>query len=329
MKESVSKEHKHGARRVRWLRVCALFALILPFVIHFAAREAIAGAVVLAPNAGRSPTELASRALPPELAERGAFSLLTNAGPPKATLSSWVLPGASRPTKGTIVLLHGVRMDKRSLVHLGLSLVDAGYRVVLVDLRGHGESSGRYLTYGSVEARDVLSVLDSLAQRVSLGPLGVFGFSYGGAVALRVAALDARVRAVVAVSTFSSLRGVVGDYERKYLPGPLRFLPDAWFQGAVDEAGRIGGFDPDGASPILAVQHSQEKVLLIHGASDSQVPVRHSMQLARAAGERAALVTVPGGLHHEMPSDPSGVVRRESIAWFDRWLVPNQPDSAD
>jgi dipeptidyl aminopeptidase/acylaminoacyl peptidase len=170
--------------------------------------------------------------------------------------------------------------------------------------------------------------LDSLSQRFALGPVGVYGFSYGGAVALQLGALDARVKAVVAVSTFSSLREVVGDYERKYLSGPLRLIPDAWFQGAVDQASRIGGFDPDAQSPMRAVRSSQEKVLLIHGALDTQVPVRHSLALAKAAGARAQLVTLPGGVHHEMLSDASGVVRKESIAWFDRWLLAPPHDSA-
>ena len=212
-------------------------------------------------------------------------------------------------------------MDKRSLVTIGVALLDAGYRVLLVDLRGHGESTGQYLTYGVVEARDVSAVLDSLARQATLGSVGAYGFSYGGAVALELGALDSRVRAVVAVSAFASLRQVMGDYETKYLPGPLKLIPDAWFQGAVDEASRLGGFDPDADSPLRAVAHSSERVLLIHGTLDTQVPLRHSEQLAAAAGSRASLVTVTGGSHDSMPSDPSGVVRRETVAWFGRWLA--------
>jgi dipeptidyl aminopeptidase/acylaminoacyl peptidase len=212
-------------------------------------------------------------------------------------------------------------MDKSSLAAVGAALADAGYRAVLVDLRGHGESTGRYLTYGAAESEDISALLDSLASNgTELGCTGVYGFSYGGAVALRLAARDARVQAVVAVAPFASLREVVRDYRRKYLPEALQLVPDAWFQSAVDEAGQIAGFDPETAAPVRAVARSTAKLLLIHGTGDTQVPLRHSLELARAAGSEARVLTVPGASHDAMPSDASGLIRRETVGWFDRWF---------
>jgi dipeptidyl aminopeptidase/acylaminoacyl peptidase len=258
---------------------------------------------------------------PPEsLAKRGAFTLTTTIDRPPARLVSWVAPELERPVRGTIVLLHGLRMDKRELASVGTALVDAGYRAVLTDLRGHGESSGEYLTYGTREAEDVAAVLDTLAREGPLGPVGAYGFSYGGAVALTLGAADSRVQAVVAVAPFSSLRSVMADYERKYLPYPLKLIPDAWFQGAVDEAASLAAFDPDAQSPLHAVQRSREQILLIHGEDDNQVPLRHSQALAAAAGSRASVLTAPGGTHENMAFDPSGSLARQSVAWFDRWL---------
>jgi pimeloyl-ACP methyl ester carboxylesterase len=304
------------------LLTAVLFAALV--LLHRTAQSAVARAVLLAPNAARGDEPLAALAMPQTLADRGAFVLRTRVGPPDAELVSWVAPALSHAVEGTVVLLHGVRMDKRSLVPMGVALVDAGYRVVMVDLRGHGESSGRYLTYGAVETRDVTTVLDSLSERVPLRSVGAYGFSYGGAVVLELGARDPRVQAVVAVSAFSSLREVVGDYERKYLPGPLKLIPDAWFQEAVDEAGAVGGFDPDAQSPLAAVEHSSERILLIHGALDTQVPPRHSRELAAAAGARTRLVTLPAGTHDSMPADASGAVRHETIDWFRHWLMPPQ-----
>jgi dipeptidyl aminopeptidase/acylaminoacyl peptidase len=213
-------------------------------------------------------------------------------------------------------------MGKESLARVGVALSDAGYRAVLLDLRGHGESSGRYLTYGEVEARDAAAVLDDVGSRSGpLGCVGAYGFSYGASVALELGALDPRVKAVVAVSAFSSLRGVVGDYREKYLPGPLRLLPDAWFDGVIAEAGRIASFDPDASAPLVAVGRSRASMLMIHGTADSQVPERHSRALVGAAEGRAALVSVPGAGHGDMPADATGLVRRETLAWFDRFLA--------
>jgi dipeptidyl aminopeptidase/acylaminoacyl peptidase len=288
--------------------------------LHLGARDAVASAVALAPNASRpnDPKELIP--IPPGLAERGAYALRTQVGPPTAELVSWVVEPRQGATKGTVLLLHGVRMDKQSLVPVGVALSDAGYRAVLVDLRGHGESSGRYLTYGSVEARDLSRLLDGLSSGgPSPGCTGVYGFSYGAAVAIELAARDPRFRAVVAVAPFSSLREVATDYEQKYLPAPLRLVPDAWFQSAIDEGAKLAEFDPDRAAPIRAVEQTVADILLIHGTADTQVPLRHSERLAKAAGTRAELLAIPGATHDEMPADASGAVRGATIAWFDRW----------
>jgi dipeptidyl aminopeptidase/acylaminoacyl peptidase len=210
-------------------------------------------------------------------------------------------------------------MDKRSVVPVALSLSDAGFRAVLVDLRGHGESTGRYLTYGAVESLDLGAVLDALGEdRPACS--GVYGFSYGAAVAIELSARDARIGAVVSVAPFSSLREVTTDYERKYLPTALQIVPDAWFQRAVDAAGERADFDPDRAAPVRSVARSKAHLLLVHGTADTQVPLRHSIAIARAAGDRAELVEVAGATHEDMPPDRSGAVRRAAVSWFERWL---------
>lgn len=294
--------------------------LLAVFGVHRVARAEIARAVALAPNAGKRAADLERLPLPPELAARGGFVLETPVRAPEALLTSWVVPAAGVPTQGTVVLLHGVRLDKRSVAPLAPALVDAGFRVVLVDLRGHGESTGKYLTYGSLEARDVIQVLDALGARVPLGPVGVFGYSYGGAVAVMTGALDPRVRAVVAASPFASLRSVMVDYERKYLPAPLSLVPDAWFQGAVDDAAKLAGFDPDRSTTLALAPRSQEPVLLIHGLADTQVSPNHSRALDAALGGRAELRLLPGETHESILLDRSGRVRAATTAWFGRWL---------
>jgi dipeptidyl aminopeptidase/acylaminoacyl peptidase len=319
----VAKERTRSLALRGWLRRFTLLsgAGVGLLALHFGARDAIASAVALAPNASRPSDRNELLPIPASLAERGAYALTTKVGPPTATLVSWVVEPRHGTPKGTVLLLHGVRMDKQSLVPVGVALSNAGYRAVLVDLRGHGESSGRYLTYGSVEARDLSRVLDALgARRPSLGCTGVYGFSYGAAVAIELAARDPRLKAVVAVAPFSSLREVTTDYEQKYLPAPLRLIPDAWFQGAIDEGAKLAEFDPDRATPVRAVARTFADILLIHGTADTQVPPHHSEMLLKAAGDRAELLAIPGATHDDMPADASGAVRRATIAWFDRWL---------
>lgn len=275
-------------------------------------------AIALAPNA-LAAQPAAPLSLPAELAQRGALRLETRVGPPEVTLASWLIEPQQQPARGSVVLLHGVRQDRRSLSALGAAFSDAGYRSILVDLRGHGESSGRYLTYGSLEPEDVSAVLDDVAARGhELGPVGAFGFSYGAAVALDLGARDPRVCAVVAAAPFSSLREVLGDYRKKYLPRALDLLPESWFEGALRDAAWLAAFDLESASPLHWVQRSRARQLLIHGTADTQVPLRHSVALSSVAGARAELRSIAGAEHYDLPRD---VLEREALGWFERWLA--------
>lgn len=286
------------------------------------AHWSVALAIALAPNVLRTPHANPVE-LPRELAERGAVQLETTVGPPAATLAYWWLEPSSAPARGTIVLLHGVRMDHRSLVGAGIAFQEAGYRSILVDLRGHGESSGRYLTYGALESSDLSELLDSFSARgAALGNVGVFGFSYGAAVALDLGARDQRVCAVVAAAPFASLREVVSDYRHKYLPAALNLIPERWFDAAIDDAGWLAAFNPDQSSPLLAVGSSRAHQLLLHGTADTQVPLRHSLALSSLAGPRAELRTILGAEHYDLPRGVQ--VEHEALRWFERWLAPGR-----
>ena len=215
--------------------------------------------------------------------------------------------------------MQGVRQERRSLSALGAAFRDAGYRSILIDLRGHGASSGRYLTYGSLEPADISAVLDDVADRgLELGSVGAFGFSYGAAVALDLGARDPRVCAVVAAAPFSSLREVLVDYRKKYLPAALNALPDGWFEWALRDAAWLAAFDLESASPLRWVRQSQARQLLIHGTADTQVPLRHSLALSSLAGPRAELRSIAGAEHYDLPRD---LLEHEALAWFERWLA--------
>jgi dipeptidyl aminopeptidase/acylaminoacyl peptidase len=310
----------------RWARASAYAALSL-FGVETGARWLLASCVALSPNAWRLALPSQKFELPPQLVRRGAVRFEAEVGPPRARLAAWVIEPQQPALRGTIVLLHGVRLDRRSLADSGQAFADAGYRSVLVDLRGHGESSGTFLTYGAIEPRDISQLLDALAsQGLALGSVGVFGFSYGAAIALDLGAHDERVAAVVAVAPFSSLREVMADYRREYLPTLLQPIPSRWFDLAIDEASRLAAFDPDQSAPLHQIAQSRAHELFIHGTADTQVPLRHSLALAGVAGPLAELWTVPGASHHLLPSS---AIQQRALAWFGRWLQPRRSSLSD
>ncbi len=99
-----------------------------------------------------------------------------------------------------VVLSHGMGEDRRSYRHLIPLLVDAGYRVASVDVRGHGDSSAGWPTYAPTEVGgDLLAVVRDLGG----GPATLVGNS-SSAAAVVFAATDAPelVNGIVLVGAF-------------------------------------------------------------------------------------------------------------------------------
>jgi pimeloyl-ACP methyl ester carboxylesterase len=125
-----------------------------------------------------------------------------------------------------VVLVHGITESRRSWDPLVAPLIGAGYRVVAVDLRGHGASS-KVAPYDlATMAGDVGAVL---AAEGIVDPLLV-GHSLGGAVVSAFAA-GGRCRAVVNVDQplrLSGFKALLADLE------PLLRGTAEEFRGAID-----------------------------------------------------------------------------------------------
>lgn len=105
-----------------------------------------------------------------------------------------------------VVLLHGFAADSNiNYVRPGIfdALLDEGFRVVAMDFRGHGLSAKPHDPAAYADdalLRDVQALLDHLG----LERAALVGYSMGAGIALRLGAVDPRVRAVVALGVGSA-----------------------------------------------------------------------------------------------------------------------------
>ena len=223
--------------------------------------------------------------------------------------------------RGTILVVHGIRAQGLWMRGIGRKLIEAGYRVALVDLRGHGASSGETLTFGVQEARDLSQVIDDLQARGLLaGKLGVFGYSYGATTSIHLTAIDRRVAALVAAAPFASARDELPHYVRTILPGVGHLISDHAYQDMLLEAGRRGDFDPRDADAEHAITQVEVPVLLLHGMADLVVPAENSVRLRDAAPTVAELELVPEMGHFGIWLDYDGRIARRTVQWFDEHL---------
>lgn len=238
-------------------------------------------------------------------------------GEPLNTGLQLALPHPFKPQapRGTVVLLHGWMMNGDSMLPWSLQLAESGYRVITIDLRNHGQSGAGPSGYGTFESDDVVDVIDTLQQRGEVvGPLYLFGVSYGAATALFTAdKLGDRVTGVVAMESFAN----AGEAIRSMIPHLMSLQPTAWKAQAMAVYGRwrYGGqdinaviaaasqrldLDLDTVDVTRALADTRACVLLLHGQDDAHVRVDQGRALA-AASPRVHYIEMRGEDHITLP----------------------------
>ena len=195
------------------------------------------------------------------------------------------------PEKGTIVMIHEYSRQKEYMLPWAYVLAQAGYRVILVDLRGHGQSTGQSVSFGKDETADLSRVLDDLAARgVAKGKVGVFSMGIGTTIALQWAARDPRVGPVVAVSPVNQLDAAFMKQAEGMRPAPS---PDTVQQALALVAKRLGIQWADWSGEA-ALRQIREPVLFIRGDHDSLCSAGDLKNLQQAAPGDSQSIEVAG-----------------------------------
>ena len=199
--------------------------------------------------------------------------------------------------RGTVILLHGYGLAQFSMAPWALQLAGSGWRCVLVDLRGHGKSTGKQIFYGLQEVHDLSQLLDQLERDGNLKePVAAVGESYGAVMALRWKMADARVGPVVAIAPYASLSNAVMNLRQEYadwmpkwiLRDGLNQLPVAW-----QTAGELDTTSALAQNPIGA--------LFVAGGKDKIMPEADIEQLRKLAGRGSEFILVPEATHETLP----------------------------
>ncbi|NKZ07626.1 alpha/beta hydrolase [Actinomadura latina] len=180
--------------------------------------------------------------------------------------------------------------------------------VVALDFRGHGRSGG-HTTVGDREVLDVDAAVDA-ARRRGYERIIVTGFSMGGAIVVRYAALHGGVDAVVSVSAPA----------RWYYRGtrPMRrahWVVERRLGRLVVRLARGTRVAPNGWDPVPEAPHeiagriAPVPFLVVHGDADTFFPLEHAHQLYDAASDPKELWIEPAFGHAEVAATPALVER--------------------
>ena len=213
-------------------------------------------------------------------------------------LNGYYIYPKTQQTEGVMILIHGIGGCKEHFLNLAGNLATHGIASVVLDGRAHGESGGKYCSYGFHEKRDIAAIVDELKKRNPSLKVGIWGNSLGGAIAIQALEFDKRIEFGIIESTFADLDQIVYDYKKKMLGGfGLRFISNA----ALNEAGRIANYNPDVVKPILSVQNIQQPIIIAHGDLDENIDYSYGKKLyENTASAEKEFILVKGAGHFDV-----------------------------
>lgn len=220
-------------------------------------------------------------------------------------LVGWWVPSVAE-TDSAILCLHGHPRSKEAIWDT-VGFLRQDHHLLLVDLRAHGESEGRFTSFGDEEVRDVQAALSYLRDRPEVEHMGAWGVSMGASTLLLAA--DPRLEAVVAEAPYAQLLEAVSVPGPAFLDAPVRVLFSAWARLLLD-------LDPAGVRPEDEAGDLPFPTLLIHGTEDGTVPVAHSRRIAEAGGESIETWFVEGAGHDACHEDAPEEYERRVRAFF-------------
>jgi pimeloyl-ACP methyl ester carboxylesterase len=204
------------------------------------------------------------------------------------SLQAWFLPAQEGPSTRTVAIFHGLGANRSMFLpfrELGEVL---SANVLMVDLRGHGESDGHTVSFGCWEELDVRASIEWLREErpeQARQVIGV-GISLGTAGLIRAAAqLEPPLDGLLLDSAFAAPAELATDV-LKLFPAPLR--PGLAAIGLPVASLEAGCWLPD-VRPIDELPHVRAPVLLVHARGDPLIPAEHSMRLYERAVEPKSL----------------------------------------
>ncbi|MFC7680629.1 alpha/beta hydrolase [Paenibacillus sp. GCM10028914] len=198
-------------------------------------------------------------------------------------------------SKRWIIIVHGYTGSRAVSTQFIDMFTDEGYNVLLIDQRRHGQSEGRFTTYGYYEKYDVQTWVNWLVEQYgSDTEIGLHGQSLGGGTVLEYLSIAApQVKLVIADCPYSDLTDLM-----KHQITKLNKLPSVpFFRWVNNRIRKKAGFCFEQVSPIRSVRESHLPVMFIHGTNDTYVPTRMSQEMYDAKPGPKKLVLIKGAIH--------------------------------
>jgi fermentation-respiration switch protein FrsA (DUF1100 family) len=231
-----------------------------------------------------------------------------------ATLRGWLLAG--RPGGGGVVLMHGVRANRLSMVQRARLLHESGFSVLLFDFQAHGESTGKRITFGHLEALDAAAAVAFAKERLPNEKIGAIGSSLGGAAAL-LGPTPLPVDALVLEAVYPDIGAATANRISAVLGSPIGSLVAEPLAHAFELLmPPLLGVVPAELRPIDHIADVVAPLLIVSGTRDTRTTARETVAMFDRAREPKLLWLVEGAGHVDLENYAPEAYRTHVLAFL-------------
>jgi fermentation-respiration switch protein FrsA (DUF1100 family) len=308
----MSSKREVEPKRARIARVALLIGLAL-IVFAWAAAPAMRALTLVGTWPARSQPNVATAGLPVRDVRFTASDGVHLAG--------WL--ALRSPDAPTIILVHGFKAVRQTMLAYARYLDAAGYNVLLYDSRGCGQSDGWKIGLGATETYDLIGAARYLAglSDLKVKRFGALGVSLGAGTVLLAAAREPTLVAVVADSAWADEQPQL-DRMGSIPVGPLA-VPVLPYEPALVNA--LIGADLSATRPIAVVSAiSPRAIMFIHSADDTNTttPLSGERALYSVAGNPKVEWIAPSGGHAGALNAHPDEYQRRTLDFFGAYLGP-------
>lgn len=195
-----------------------------------------------------------------------------------------------------MILVHGFTANNHVHMAFARFFINEGFNVLVVDERNHGDSEGKYPSYGYFEKEDIDRWIDFLYKRKKGKKLflGLHGQSMGGATVLMCGSRNSKVDFIIEDCGYSSAKKEILWEIAKVLPISKNIV----YKLLRIKAKYMIGFDIEDVNPIKDILKTKKPIMFIHGNEDKLVPCEMALEMFGARNNRRDVLFIVEGADH-------------------------------
>ena len=209
-------------------------------------------------------------------------------------LHGYYLPSLEKSTNKLAIVIHGYKSKSEDMIIIAKLYSDLGFKVLLIDLRGHGQSEGSFTSMGHYEKYDLKKWINYALRNYGTNTeIYLHGVSMGAAISTLITDFKVKenIKFMVLDSGFTTFpRSLYHSLKCKAL---VIFIP-----GISIFTHFIHNFRLRQIAPIKKIKTSDIPFLIIQGEKDKPVPPKMAEQLySQAKVEQKSIIMIPEAPH--------------------------------